>query len=237
MKTAFLFLFLFNFKAIAGHCKFKAKVHPEIFKKETEDIYKEVCHWFHANFQLYPLLELGNVFYVKNWNFSNQRADLKKFIDRTKHRKLKGVFFRDSKDKMNKIYILSPNYGRLSLHTRSVVAHEIIHFLVKAASFKKIQETKAFENHSMMETFAYWGQNKFIERHSDKTLWDFTEKESDTYLISKTFPLVADIFYNMLYDLFIYNSIVFFDRNRIEKYNKLITNKFPRDPMFPDLDF
>ena len=239
MNTIFLFFLLFNFKALAaGNCEFTAEVYPKIFKKDTEDIYKETCHWFYKNFNLYPLSDLQSVSYVESWEDINQSIKFKNPADHMDKERLKGIFCCMKEEEKNKIYIHSYTYkNQPSIYAKSILAHEITHFLIKSASFKQIKETKAFQNPTMMETFAYWAQNKFIERHSNKTLWNFTKKKYNKYTIATRFPITADAFYFTFYDVFIYNSILFFDTDTKKKYNKLVTNKFPRDPMPPGLDF
>lgn len=104
---------------------------------------------------------------------------------------------------------------------------KLYHFIVKSANFEETVRTKSYDNIGMHEAFAHYAQNKFIEHHSEYNLMDFIEQhEEQSYKILGSFESMAGMFLALMYDVFVYNSIHFFDEYKTERYNKLINNGF-----------
>ena len=227
MKILYLItIVLFSFSALAEHCDFEAEVFPKKLHEETKKIYQETCNWFYESFDQYPLLPLTKIEYI---DFLENTTVIENDTD-VPIENLEAIYCCKKQSSKNEIYInthyLTENE---ELYNQSVLAHEIIHFLVKSANFERLIASESWENVGMHEALAYWGQNKFLERHSENNLMDYLNMSEKNPKVLTVFDTSASIFYYVAFEDFIYGSIHFFDADTNIRYNKLIDNMFYTD--------
>lgn len=223
MKIFYLILLFFNVKVLAENCTFTAEVTPIKYHSETKALYKEICNWYYTTFNQKPLLSLDKVFYITSW----EGVDIVK--DKPYLQELKGVHCCNIWTERDEIYINISHYKENTVYNQSILVHELIHFFIKSSNFDKLITSGSHRDEAMHEAFAYWGQNKFIEKHSDFNLMTYIEKYIGNYEIAESFSCDAEGFYILTYDFFVYNAIHFFNEHTKLKYNKLINNEFLRN--------
>ena len=108
----------------------------------------------------------------------------------------------------------------------SALAHELIHFLVKSSNIDRYLDSKAWRNLAMNDAFAYWFQNKYIERYFGYSLLDFIGKEDFKYEETLFFRNEAGFLYGFSQQNFIFNAVQFFDEDLYEKHDRLVNNGF-----------
>lgn len=224
-----LFL-VFSSISYAEKCDFTAKVHPEERHNRTKIVYEEVCNWYYKLFGTYPAVPLTEVHFV---SLVDETDTVSVVVGNNTQKHSSGFCCGELNE--NKIHIDEEgdrnsliNASNSRVYFDSILAHEIIHFLVKSANADRFVKSKAGLNKGMYEAFAYWGQNKFIERHSKYSLPDFILKDNDLkYTRADNFEQLADLIYRHSIPYFVFNAIYFFDDNLQEKHDKLIDNKFP----------
>lgn len=227
MRLIYLWLCIFSFKVSSEVCEFNAKVYPIEYQSETKDIYKEVCNWFYETFNQLPILVLDKVHYVTSWDEVEVVHKQKKDNLMLHNLVLKGIFCCPEEKNKNEIYINTSYFStEFPIRNQSSLAHELIHFLVKSANFKRLMKSGAVQNKSMYEAFAFWGQNKFIERHSHFNLMDFVDQKKISCKTGSAFGVTSGFFYNGMQVLFLCHATHFFDDHTEDRYNRLIDNKF-----------
>ena len=114
----------------------------------------------------------------------------------------------------------------------SALAHEVIHFLVKSSNIDRYLNSKAWRNLAMNDAFAYWFQNKYIERYFGYDILDFIGEEGFQYEETHFFRNEAGFLYRLSEQNFIFNAVQFFDEDLYEKHDRLVNNEF-YDPFQP----
>ena len=220
-----IIIVLFSFCALAEDCEFQAEVVPKERYETAKEVYQETCEWFYENFNQYPLLPLTKIEYV---DFFEEMPDLggsNVSADNTE-----GVYCCKRDVNMNEIYLNTHYFkDKEDIYNQSVLAHEVIHFIVNSANFERLLAVNSWENVGMHEALAYWGQSKFLERHSGRNLMDHLNISKEYPTALSDFDAMVNVFYGIRYEAFVYGSIHFFDTDTRNRYNKLIDNKFYND--------
>ena len=223
MKTlCSIMIILFSFCALAEECEFQAEVIPKERYEEAKEIYQETCEWFYENFNQYPLSSLTKIEYM---DFLENRSLIGGFND-TPVENLEGLYCCKREQDKNEIYINTHYFeDKEDIYNQSVLAHELIHFIVNSANFERLLAVNSWENVGMHEALAYWGQSKFLERHSGRNLMDHLNMFKEYPKALSEFSALANDVYHLFYEAFVYGSIHFFDTDTRNRYNNLIDNK------------
>ncbi len=228
-KFIFIILLLLCETAYSNPCEFTAKVTPERQTKRVKGIYEDTCAWFIETFDAVPSADipLDEVEFIQTWR-SVERIENPDRYDGYSH----GVFFSSKEKAENKIFISenpeSANWNITPFWIDSLLAHEIVHYLMKASRWDSLSQVERM-NIPVLESHAYWSQDKYIRRHSGGTmgLEDFL-KETDEKIID----VVHDFERSALHLLrsshsgYLYNAIRWFNTDPEKKFNNIVSGRY-----------
>ena len=224
LKTL-LYISVFYSSTTYAECDFRSEVIPLEKAEKVKKIYLEVCEWFLKTFEAeYENdIVLQKVIFVDSWD------DLKEEKEIENKDALLGFFEHPVKRFENAIYVLS-NWGEnavfkdMEVVKDSFIFHELIHFFIKKTSFEELSTNKF--NMPMNEALAYWSQNQYLLKKTGLSLIDYINEPLEDFKVSRIFPSVAMLLYKGFYRRFLYNAVLFFDTDRIEKYQKVVTGEY-----------
>ena len=224
-EPLFLKFFIRDAKAF-DPCEFKATVTPEHQTERVKEIYEDMCTWFSKTFRVIPEpnIPLQSVKFVDSWKEVE-------WITQEPFGNLYAAFYSIKKKDISEIVIIDESTPKEywfdnPLHKDSVIAHEIVHYLVKASVFESISKIDNI-NRAIGESHAYWCQDKYIKRHSfgEKGLLDFVINRDDKDLVID-FVFLSYNLYDMAPEKYLYNAIKWFGLSPLKNFEDIIRGKY-----------
>ena len=231
LKASFLFTAFLFFSSLSysNQCEFTAEVTPKERTETVKAIYKEMCEWFVNTFpskSLNPDIPLNDVIFVESW-------DSIKYVELSDD--TVGFFYSPWEKEKNEIVIHDVPQNSFWVNTpfwiETVLAHELFHYFTKSCCFDLYTEFQNIDV-ALREASAYWAQDQFIRRNSNKTLFDFIKEDRKSKKDMKEisdFHLMAYWFYSSPTVSYLYNVPLWFGDNPQKKFDDLVNGAFNMD--------
>ena len=219
-----IFLFLCE-TAYSNPCKFTAKVTPERETKRVKDIYKDTCVWFIQTFDAVPSLDipLDEVTFIQSWS-SIEHMEHPERYNGSSH----GLFYSSKEKEVNKIFISESTDSEVweitPLWLDSLIAHEFVHYLTKASKWDALSQVEGM-NRLILESHAYWSQDRYIRRHSGgekRKLADYLKEKKEGELPYHVFETDVHHLFRSSHRDYIESALLWFERDPKGKFNNIV---------------